>query len=193
MHFFFSQIENRRGKLFIEPDTDESETYVNGELITGERQIYHGDRVVIGGSHYFRVSNPDCPNRTKNTAVDFQLAHQEILKEQEKRLRMELQAEKEAALLQIEEQRAKHERSYSEKVAKLELEQFKMKCNQELIETEKAILERNQQNESLFEYKPYESNLSDKIRQIMERPTEEGLHETQLKVILYCLLPLYIS
>lgn len=168
--------------MFIQPDNDECETYVNGELITAERQIYHGDRVVIGGSHYFRVSNPECPNRSKSTAVDFQLAHEEILKQQEKRLRAELQAEKEAALLQIEEQRAKHERSYSERVAKLELEQFRIKCDQELMETEKAILAKNRLNESIFEYKPYESKLHDKIKQIMERPTEEGLHETQLKV-----------
>lgn len=168
--------------MFIQPNNDECETYVNGELITAEHQIFHGDRVVIGGSHYFRVSNPECPNRLKSTAVDFQLAHEEILKQQEKRLRAELQAEKEAALLQIEEQRASHERSYSEKVAKLELEQFRIKCDQELMETEKAILEKNRLNESIFEYKPYESKLYDKIKQIMERPTEECLHETQLKV-----------
>lgn len=151
-------------------------------MIEGQRQIYHGDRVVIGGSHYFRISNPNCPNRSITSVVDYQSAHQEVLKEQEKRLRQELMVEKQAAIQQIEEQRTRNELSYNEKVAKLELEQFHFKCTQEMINAEKELLARNQLDESHFEYKPFESNLMDQIRRIMEHPTEEGLHETQLKV-----------
>lgn len=179
--FFCSQIDNRRGKLYIRPE-ENCETFVNGELITEERQIYHGDRIVIGGSHYFRISNPDCSRRSQNTVADYETAHQEILREQEKRLRLELMAEKQAALQEIEEERAKNELSYNEKVARLELEQFRYKCSQELVDMEKAVLAQNRLNESVFEYKPYESNLMEKIRRIMEHPTDEGLHETQLKV-----------
>lgn len=179
---FFSKIDNRRGNLFILPDQDDCETYVNGELIHEERQIFHGDRIVIGGSHYFRVSNPNCSKRSQIDVVDYHTAHQEILQEQEKRLRLELLAEKKAAIQEIEEERAKNELSYNEKLARLELEQFKYKCSQELIDVEKEILARNQIDESVFEYRPLESNLTEKIRRIMEHPTEEGLHETQLKV-----------
>lgn len=178
------QIDNRRNNLFVRPDSTDNdcETFVNGELIHAERQIYHGDRIVIGGSHYFRVSNPLCSRRSQSDVVDFQTAHQEILREQEKRLRMELMAEKQAAIKEIEEERAKNELSYNEKVARLELEQFKYKCSQELVDAEKAVLAQNQLDEIEFVYKPYESNLSEKIRRIMEHPTDEGLHETQLKV-----------
>lgn len=159
----------------------ECETFVNGELIDGERQIYHGDRIVIGGSHYFRISNPQCSRRAQTDVVDYQTAHQEILREQEKRLRLELMAEQRAAIRQIEEERTKHELSYNEKVAQLELEQFRYKCSKEMIEAEKEVLARNHEEEA-FEYRPFESNLCEKIKRIMERPTEEGMHETQLMV-----------
>lgn len=137
---------------------------------------------MIGGSHYFRLSNPECTQRTKTDVVDFQTAHQEILMEQEKRLRLELEVEKEAEFRKMEMERAKHELSYNEKLAKLELEKFRNQCNKELIDAEKEAMARNQTNESFFEYHPFESNLSEKIRRIMEHPSEEGLHEIQLKV-----------
>lgn len=168
--------------MYIRPDSDECETFVNGELILSERQIYHGDRVVIGGSHYFRISNPDCPKRSQNTAFDYQTAHQEVLKEQEKRLRKELMAETQAAFQQIEDEKARNELSFKEKVAKLELEQFRVKCTQELVNAERDAMARNQMEESIFEYKPFQSNLMERIRRIMEHPSDEGLHETQLKV-----------
>lgn len=161
---------------------DDCETYVNGELIDDERQIYHGDRIVIGGSHYFRISNPMCSRQAQTEVVDYQTAHQEILREQEKRLRRELMFEQQAAIRKIEEERIKHELSYNEKLAQLELEQFRFKCSTELVEAEKNVYERNEMNDSIFEYKPFESNLCEKIKQILERPTEEGMHETQLMV-----------
>ena len=34
----------------------QAETHVNGELLNEERLLVHGDRVVIGGQHYFRFS-----------------------------------------------------------------------------------------------------------------------------------------
>lgn len=182
LFFFHSEIDNRRGQLFIRPTTDGCETFVNGELISEERQIYHGDRIVIGGSHYFRVSNPECTRRATTDVIDYQTAHQEIMQEQEKRLRLELMAEKEAAIQQIEEDRAKHQLSYNEKLARLELEQFRYQCSKELIDAEKDAMARNQMDDSIFEYRPFESNLHEKIRRIMEHPSEEGLHEIQLKV-----------
>lgn len=177
-----SQIDNRKGSLFIRPDSEDSETFVNGELIKAERQIFHGDRIVLGGLHYFRVSNPDCPKSGQIDVVDYQTAHQEVLREQEKRLRLELLAEKRAAFERIEEERTKNELNYNEKVAQLELEQFKYKCSQELMDIEKEIMARDQKNESVYEYKPFESNLLEQIRRTMEHPSEESLHETLLKV-----------
>lgn len=177
-----SEIENRQGKLYIRPDMDDCETFVNGQLINGEQQIYHGDRIVIGGSHYFRLSNPKCSQRTQTEIVDYETAHQEILREQEKRLRLELMAEQQLAIRKIEEERTKHELSYNEKLAQLELEKFRYMCSKEMIDAEKEVLARNQLDESAFEYRPFESDLCERIKRIMERPTEEGMHENQLLV-----------
>lgn len=65
-NFFFSSIENNNGNLFLIPENHDFETYLNGELVYKREQIFDGDRLVIGGTHYFRVSNPYCVKRNKN-------------------------------------------------------------------------------------------------------------------------------
>ncbi|XP_055540258.1 kinesin-like protein KIF14 [Wyeomyia smithii] len=179
-------IENKHGKLYLTAeDADQYETFVNGELLQERRQLFHNDRVVIGGSHYFRVSNPQCPNRSKQIMVDFQLAHQEILRQQETRLRRELDAEKQAAILRIESERIDHERQYEERLASLELEKFKIKCSKELLETEKEAMLKQSGDTDMdgsFVITPYKSNLAEEIRRIMERPSDESLHHIQLMV-----------
>lgn len=48
--------------------------------------LKHGDRLVIGGNHYFKVLNPydETYNVKLSTqAIDFEFAHQEILRIQE--------------------------------------------------------------------------------------------------------------
>lgn len=106
------------------------------------------------------------------------------MRQQELRLRDQLDAEKNAAMRLIEDERAANERRYTEKMANLELEQFRYKCSKEMLETEKRVLEEQKQlkPEPRFEHKPYESNLLDEIKRIMAHPSEESLHEIQLKV-----------
>uniref|UniRef100_A0A182VGP3 Kinesin motor domain-containing protein n=2 Tax=Anopheles merus TaxID=30066 RepID=A0A182VGP3_ANOME len=194
-------IENKNGKLFLLPETStEYETFVNGELVQERRQLFHGDRLVIGGSHYFRISNPLCPNKSNTQImVDFQLAHQEILQEQENRLRRELDVEKKAAIARIEAERMAHEQEYEERLASLELEKFKYKCHKELLETEKEALlqSASKQNNKCDGRKPRpsdvrdsldltpsaaESNLAEEIRRIMEHTSEESLAHIQMMV-----------
>lgn len=47
---------------------DSHKTYVNAkELQSGQRiRIYHGDTIVLGTSHYFKVSNKLCQNVSEN-------------------------------------------------------------------------------------------------------------------------------
>ncbi|XP_035915902.1 kinesin-like protein KIF14 [Anopheles stephensi] len=193
-------IENKNGKLFLLPETNtEYETFVNGELIQDRRQLFHGDRLVIGGSHYFRISNPLCPNKkSAQIMVDFQLAHQEILHEQENRLRRELDAEKQAAIARIEAERMAHEQEYEERLACLELEKFKYKCRKELLETEQeALLQSTGKRDKSDGAKErpslvrdsldcaattVQSNLAEEIRRIMEHTSEESLAHIQMMV-----------
>lgn len=92
---------------------------------------------------------------------------------------MELMVEKEAAFMQIEEEKVRNELNYQEKLAKLECDQFRVICSQEMLEGEREMLAKRQLNESMFEYNSFE--WMERIRK-MENPTEEGLYETQLKV-----------
>ncbi|XP_054742145.1 kinesin-like protein KIF14 [Anastrepha obliqua] len=181
-------IENENGELFITPQNKDFETYLNGDLVTERQKMFHGDRLVIGGTHYFRISNPFCSQRSKNVVVDFQMAHDEILHKQEEKLRRELEEEKRAALLRIEVERAENERNFNERMQKLELEQLTYKCNKEILETERKAFQEEAQNnanktttEAL--YTPtFKSNLLDDINNIMQNPSEKGLHKTQLLV-----------
>ncbi|XP_035779488.1 kinesin-like protein KIF14 [Anopheles albimanus] len=181
-------IENAHGKLFLMPESNtEYETFVNGELVQELRQLFHGDRLVIGGSHYFRVSNPLCPNKSNQQMIDFQLAHQEILNEQENRLRRELDAEKQAAIAQIEAERIANEQQYEERLATLELEKFKYECRQQMLESEQeaATVPARDCRESLAGSDlsfPDSSNLADEIRRIMEHTSEESLAQIQMMV-----------
>lgn len=50
--------------------------------------LKHGDRLVIGGNHYFKVINPYdelCSVKLSTQAIDFEFAYQEILRVQEER------------------------------------------------------------------------------------------------------------
>lgn len=109
--------------------------------------------------------------------MDFQLAHQEILQKQEEQLRKQLDQEKQAALNQIEIERAKNERNFKENMEILELEKFKYKCSKEIFESEKKVIEENDRN---FEYTPRESTID--VKRIMTQASEESLHQVQLMV-----------
>lgn len=50
--------------------------------------LKHGDRLVIGGNHFFKVLNPydePCNVKLSTQAIDFEFAYQEILRVQEER------------------------------------------------------------------------------------------------------------
>ena len=50
---FFSVINNVSNVVTMQP-LGEAQTYVNGCLITSDTVLHHGDRVILGGDHYFR-------------------------------------------------------------------------------------------------------------------------------------------
>jgi hypothetical protein len=80
-----STIENNDSKLTLIPGCD-SETFVNGELAKERIGLHHGDRLVIGGIHYFRVSNLfESNTASTGQLVDYEFAHKEILKIQGKK------------------------------------------------------------------------------------------------------------
>lgn len=101
-----SIIENTNGQLFLHPGPD-GDTYVNGKVmrrffelvvhveaddvtlsfqrVCKRLKMKNGDRLIIGGSHYFKVIHPIEQDDTANLTepVEFDFAHQEVLRVQE--------------------------------------------------------------------------------------------------------------
>lgn len=56
------------------------------QIVTGKMILKHGDRLIIGGNHYFKVLNPhDDESSSVKQVIDFDFAHQEILRVQEQK------------------------------------------------------------------------------------------------------------
>uniref|UniRef100_A0A1B0FRJ8 Kinesin-like protein n=1 Tax=Glossina morsitans morsitans TaxID=37546 RepID=A0A1B0FRJ8_GLOMM len=160
------------------------ETYLNGELVTHKSEIFHADRLILGGSHYFRVSNPFCSSKGLKQVVDYHLAYKEILEKQEEKLRLQLQEEKQMAIQNMEKERSENERNYKELVQKLELEKIMLKCNEEILESERRS-NITLSNGTLNDVMPSNSNnqqFLDEINDIMQKPSRESLHKVQLLV-----------
>lgn len=67
------------GEVFVTPQKD-ARTCVNGREIREKMKIKHGDRIVWGMNHYFRVNCPTAQNSPANP-VDYEFAQRELLSE----------------------------------------------------------------------------------------------------------------
>ncbi|XP_028629638.1 kinesin-like protein KIF14 isoform X1 [Grammomys surdaster] len=92
-------IRNFGGTVSIVP-AGEAKTYVNGTHISEPTVLHHGDRVVLGGDHYFRFNHPvevqkgkkmsSRNNLTSEGPKDFEFAKNELLTAQRSRLEAEI-------------------------------------------------------------------------------------------------------
>ncbi|XP_068563242.1 kinesin-like protein KIF14 [Cebidichthys violaceus] len=101
-------IINIQGTVSITP-TDNAKTFVNGNLVSESTVLHHGDRVILGGDHYFRFNHPAEVQSGKRVSrwtgagdghKDFEFAKNELLTAQ----RAQLEAEIEEAHLKAKEE-----------------------------------------------------------------------------------------
>ncbi|XP_054432470.1 kinesin-like protein KIF14 [Pteronotus mesoamericanus] len=102
-------IRNVGGTVSLVP-AGEAETYVNGNLVSEPTVLHHGDRLVLGGDHYFRFSHPAEAQAGKRPTgadapkgegpKDFEFARNELLAAQ----RSQLEAEVREAQLRAKEE-----------------------------------------------------------------------------------------
>ncbi|KAL6108096.1 kif14 [Pungitius sinensis] len=101
-------IMNTQGTVSLTP-TDNAKTFVNGNLIFESTVLHHGDRVILGGDHYFRFNHPaevqsgkrvSCWTGAGDGHKDFEFAKNELLAAQ----RAQLEAEIEEAHLKAKEE-----------------------------------------------------------------------------------------
>ncbi|XP_068083317.1 kinesin-like protein KIF14 isoform X2 [Anabrus simplex] len=188
-------IKNEGGKLSLTP-VGEGQTFINGKAVSGVVDLHHGDRLVIGGNHFFRVNNPqDQDADTFTQPADYHYAYQEIHEVQENKLREELEEAAKRALKELEQTREEAEKQlgtqrllYEQQLKHLgsALDQQKDELNEiqkkkEELELQKQVLEaeveshktwRNcgQFHDSSFNISPYQSNFLKEI--------EDALNET---------------
>lgn len=101
-------ITNMQGTVSIIP-MHNAKTFVNGSLISESTVLHHGDRVILGGDHYFRFNHPaevqsgkrvSCWTGAGDGHKDFEFAKNELLAAQ----RAQLEAEIEEAQLKAKEE-----------------------------------------------------------------------------------------
>ncbi|KAI1236616.1 hypothetical protein IHE44_0014869 [Lamprotornis superbus] len=142
-----SVIKNTVGKVSIIP-LREAKTYVNGKCILDPTILHHGDRVILGGDHYFRFNHPAEVQKVKTPSCgtsclhdgpkDFEFAKNELLIAQ----RTQLQSEIEEARL-----KAKEEMMQSVQIAK-EMVQQELTAQKEAYESKIKSLEAEVREES---------------------------------------------
>ncbi|KAM9283181.1 kinesin-like protein KIF14 [Morus bassanus] len=140
-------IKNTVGKVSIIP-LREAKTYVNGKCILGPTVLHHGDRVILGGDHYFRFNHPVEVQKVKRPSCgttflhdgpkDFEFAKNELLVAQ----RTQLESEIEEARL-----KAKEEMMQSVQIAK-EMVQQELTSQKEAYESKIKSLEAEVREES---------------------------------------------
>ncbi|CAL4107573.1 unnamed protein product, partial [Meganyctiphanes norvegica] len=124
-------INSDGNQLVLTPKPD-TETFVNGKLVTDPTRLHHDDRIVLAGIYFFRVANPtentSMVNKNKmdssnQTSPDFFAAKEELLKIQEEKLRAEA-AEAEAAIrAQLEEELCSQRDKFLQQVQADQLQQ----------------------------------------------------------------------
>ncbi|KAK5869767.1 hypothetical protein PBY51_024460 [Eleginops maclovinus] len=101
-------ITNLQGTVSITP-MENAKTFVNGNLMSESTVLQHGDRVILGGDHYFRFNHPaevqsgkrvSCWTGAGDGHKDFEFAKNELLAAQ----RAQLEAEIEEAHLKAKEE-----------------------------------------------------------------------------------------
>ncbi|XP_056410385.1 kinesin-like protein KIF14 isoform X2 [Hyla sarda] len=140
-------INNEYGQVTLIP-VPGAETFVNGNLVQDSVVLHHGDRVILGGNHYFRLNNPMEVQSNRRTVClgsagqerlrDFEFAKNELIDAQKQRIEneigdaklqaqtemmQELQTAKALAQLELMEQKKLYENHIKQLEKELEEEQ----------------------------------------------------------------------
>ncbi|XP_066569005.1 kinesin-like protein KIF14 [Amia ocellicauda] len=98
-------LTNTNGNVTLTP-VEDAKTYINGVHLTQPVTLHHGDRVVLGGDHYFRFNHSveqsgyrasEAPGGTKDVHRDFEFAKNELLDAQKQRIEAEIEEARQQA------------------------------------------------------------------------------------------------
>uniref|UniRef100_A0A665X078 Kinesin-like protein KIF14 n=1 Tax=Echeneis naucrates TaxID=173247 RepID=A0A665X078_ECHNA len=179
-------ITNIHGTVSITP-LENAKTFVNGNLISDSTVLHHGDRVILGGDHYFRFNHPaevqsgkrvSCWTGAGNGQKDFEFAKNELLAAQ----RAQLEAEIEEAHL-----KAKEEMMQGILMAK-EVAQKELSDQKSLYEDRIRALERelNEENERKHQQELDQQRVANQMAELkmakLELEQEVDVHKKRLRL-----------
>ncbi|NXD14360.1 KIF14 protein, partial [Nothocercus nigrocapillus] len=171
-------IKNIDGKVSIIP-LREAKTYVNGKHISDPTVLHHGDRVILGGDHYFRFNHPVEVQKVRKPSCgttllcdgpkDFEFAKNELLVAQ----RTQLESEIEEARL-----KAKEEMMQGIQIAR-EMAQQELTSQKEIYESKIKSLEAELKEES---YKKQMQELNNQKAANKIQELEKAKQDLELEV-----------
>ncbi|GCB74803.1 hypothetical protein scyTo_0003896 [Scyliorhinus torazame] len=178
-------IQNQNGTVSIAPLGD-ANTYVNGNLIAESMVLHHGDRVIMGGDHYFKFNHPlevQCGRASSGSALlgegpkGFEFAKNELLQAQQARLQFEI----EEARLQ-----AKKEMMQGIQVAK-QIAQKELSCQKSLYENkikelEKELVKESQKKTEIEELQNIKKQLKQEIKVNRQLEQEVAVNRKRLEL-----------
>ncbi|XP_033937920.1 kinesin-like protein KIF14 [Pseudochaenichthys georgianus] len=197
-------ITNLQGTVSITP-MENAKTFVNGNIMSEATVLHHGDRVILGGDHYFRFNHPaevqsgkrvSCWTGAGDGQKDFEFAKNELLAAQRAQLEAEIeeahlkakeemmlgiQMAKEVAQKELSEQRALYEGRIRTLERELD-EETEQKRQQELaqqkVASQMAMLKMAKQ-----ELEQEVDTQKKRVRLHMEAQAMEEHHVCQAKIV----------
>uniref|UniRef100_A0AAQ4NX01 Kinesin-like protein KIF14 n=1 Tax=Gasterosteus aculeatus aculeatus TaxID=481459 RepID=A0AAQ4NX01_GASAC len=185
-------IINTQGIVSLTP-TNNAKTFVNGNLISESTVLHHGDRVILGGDHYFRFNHPaevqsgkrvSCWTGAGDGHKDFEFAKNELLAAQ----RAQLEAEIEEAHLKAKEEMMQGIQVAKE-VAQKELSDQKLLYEDRIRALEKELNEetgRKRQQE--LDQQRVASQMAELKNANLELEQEVDTHKKRVLMVTCCFL-----
>ncbi|XP_017944894.1 kinesin-like protein KIF14 isoform X2 [Xenopus tropicalis] len=145
-------INNKAGQVSLTPLPD-AETFINGNLVRNPIVLHHGDRVILGGNHYFRFNHPTevdsvrrsvMPHTNQEGPRDFEFAKNELIEAQTQRIENEI----EDARLQAQTDMMK-ELQAAKEMAQMELTQQKNLYENRIRQLERELEEELERKRSI--------------------------------------------
>ncbi|XP_016285513.2 kinesin-like protein KIF14 [Monodelphis domestica] len=187
-------IENFDGTVSIIPLGD-AKTYVNGKHISESTILHHGDRVILGGDHYFRFNHPVEVQKgkisfcgsvlTNDGPKDFEFAKNELLMAQRSQLEAEIEEARLKAKeemmqgIQIAKEMAQQELSSQRTAYESKIKALEMELKEESERKKMQEINNQKANDKIQELEKAKQHLEQKVHVNKKRLEMETLATKQ--------------
>uniref|UniRef100_A0A8D0HT29 Kinesin-like protein KIF14 n=1 Tax=Sphenodon punctatus TaxID=8508 RepID=A0A8D0HT29_SPHPU len=191
-------IENFDGTVSITP-LGEAKTYVNGMHASASTVLHHGDRVILGGDHYFRFNHPVEVQKIKKpcgTALsgdgpkDFEFAKNELLAGQRSQLKSEIEEARLKAKeeimqgIQIAKEMAQQELMSQKKIYESQIKSLEAELREESQRKQMQEMNNQQASTKILELENAKQKLELEVHFNKKRLEMETLATRQLSMMI---------